>query len=310
MKKYILTRMVHLLIVMFVVSFFTFAMVYIAPGDPAELLLSAHDTIPTSEVLEKTRTEMGLDDSFIIQFGRWLKGVLHGDLGTSYVSGEAVWDRVIPRLGMSIKLAVTAFILLVGISFPLGFLSAVFKSKPVDHTIRIISFLEISVPTFWLGLILIYTFTVKFQWFKIMDQQSVKSVVLPAFTLAVPLIGRYTRIIRAAILDEYSKNYVLGERSRGAGELSILLRNVLPNSILGILTLLGLSVALLLGGTVIVENIFSWQGLGSLALQSVTYRDYPVLQSYVLLMSIIYVNVNFVVDVVTIILDPRLREEN
>lgn len=309
MKTYFFKRIIQLMVVMFAASFFTFVMTYMAPGDPAEMLLKAHDTIPTEEALEAMRADMGLNQPFLVQYGNWLKGVLKGDLGESYSTGEPVFEKAIPRLGMTVKLAVVAFALLVVISFIFGLLSAVHKGKIADYLIRFLSFGAISIPSFWLGLILIYVFVVRLQWFRITEQDTLKSVILPALTLSIPLMGRYIRIIRTAVLDEYSKDYVAGERARGAGEMSILIRNVLPNSVLSILTLLGLSAALLLGGTVIVENIFSWQGLGAMALQAITYRDYPVLQAYVLFMSVIYVGVNFLVDIVSQLLDPRLREE-
>lgn len=306
--NYFIKKASQLITVLIVASFFTFAMSYFAPGDPAEMKLKAHDIIPTEARLNELRSEMGLDDSFFVQYTRWISGVLKGDLGESYISGEPVIVKVIPRLNLTLKLATFSFALLLTFSFSLGILSAIYKGSFVDYFIRFISFAAISMPSFWLGMLLIYYFSVKLQIFKITAEPSLSNMLLPALTLSIPLMGRYIRVIRTAILEEYSQNYVIGEKSRGGGKWSVLFKNILPNAIVSIITLLGLSAALLLGGTVIVESIFSWQGLGSMALEAITYRDYPVLQSYVLFMSVIYVLVNFTVDIVSQAVDPRLRE--
>lgn len=306
--NYFIKKASQLITVLIVASFFTFAMSYFAPGDPAEMKLKAHDIIPTEARLNELRSEMGLDDSFFVQYTRWISGVLKGDLGESYISGEPVIVKVIPRLNLTLKLAIFSFALLLTFSFSLGILSAIYKGSFVDYFIRFISFAAISMPSFWLGMLLIYYFSVKLQIFKITAEPSLSNMLLPALTLSIPLMGRYIRVIRTAILEEYSQNYVIGEKSRGGGKWSVLFKNILPNAIVSIITLLGLSAALLLGGTVIVESIFSWQGLGSMALEAITYRDYPVLQSYVLFMSVIYVLVNFTVDIVSQAVDPRLRE--
>ncbi len=306
--KYFIRRFIQLIFVMLAATFFTFAMAYLAPSDPAEMVLISHDTLPTKEALENLREEMGLNESFVQQYGNWLSHILQGDLGQSYTTGEPVLEKCLPRLGITIKLASVSFVLLVVVSFSLGVLSATKKGKWIDYGIRLFSFSAISMPSFWLGMLLIYFFAVKCQWFEITGEQTLSNMILPGLSLSIPLMGRYIRIIRTAVLDEYSKDYVLGERSRGASEWSILMRNVLPNSLLSIVTLLGLSAAVLLGGTVIIESIFSWQGLGTLTLQAITNRDYPILQAYVLFMSATYVSINFVVDMISQGIDPKLRE--
>ncbi|PAB60136.1 nickel ABC transporter permease [Anaeromicrobium sediminis] len=306
MKSYLFRRILQLLIVMLLASFLTFSLTYISPSDPAEMMLTSHDIIPTKELLEKTREEMGLNDPFIVQYGNWLKDLLTGDLGYSYSTRESVADILSQRISMTVRLAVVALLFLIAFSLTLGILSAIKKNKLLDYIIRGISFVGISIPAFWLGLILIYIFVVKLHWFKITDQYSLKSVILPALTLSIPLMGRYIRQIRAAILEEYTQDYVIGARARGIRESEIIIKHILPNALLGVITLLGLSIALLLGGTVIVENIFSWPGLGSMALQAITYRDYPLLQSYVIFMALIYVSINFIVDIITQALDPRV----
>ncbi|MBM4763017.1 nickel ABC transporter permease [Bacillus sp. B15-48] len=307
MKQYVLKRFLQMVIVMMFASFFTFGLTFLSPSDPAEMMLTAHDVIPTEEMLEKTREEMGLNKPFFVQYGSWLMNLLTGDLGYSYSTRGAVTEVLGPRILMTVKLAVVAILILIVFSFILGILSAIKKDTLLDFLIRGVSLVGISIPSFWLGLLLIYFFVVKLNWFKITDPTSAGSVILPAVTLAIPLMGRYIRQIRAAILDQYSADYVIGARARGIKETSILLKHVLPNALTGIITLFGLSMAVLLGGTVIVESVFSWPGLGLMALEAITYRDYPLLQAYVIFMVLIYVSLNFLVDVTTQALNPRVE---
>ncbi len=307
MKGYVIRRILQLLMVMLGASFLTFGLTYLSPSDPAEMMLTSHDIVPTVELLEKTREEMGLNDPFLVQYGNWLSNLLKGDLGYSYSSREDVTDVLPKRIGMTVRLALAALLCLVLCSLLLGIVSAIKKSHFIDYIIRGLSFVGISIPAFWLGLLLMYVFVVKVRWFKITDPYAFESVILPALTLAIPLIGRYTRQIRAAVLEQFSQDYAVGARARGIKEREIILKHVLPNAMMGIITLLGLSIAFLLGGTVFVENIFSWPGLGTMALEAITYRDYPLLQAYVLFMALIYVSINFLVDISTQALDPRMR---
>ncbi|ARE88842.1 nickel ABC transporter permease [Clostridium formicaceticum] len=305
-KSNLLKKILQLMSVMMLASLITFSLTYISPSDPAEMLLTAHDIVPTQELLERTREEMGLNDPFIMQYGNWLKDLLRGDFGYSYFTRGLVTDILPQRIFMTVRLAVASLLFLIFFSFVLGILSAVKKNTVLDYIVRGLSLMGISIPAFWLGLMLMYVFVVELRWFKITQQTSLKSVILPAMTLAIPLMGRYIRQIREAILEQYSQDYVIGARARGIKESKIIIKHILPNALLGIVTLLGLSIASLLGGTVIVENIFSWPGLGSMALEAITYRDYPLLQSYVVFMTLIYVTINFIVDIITQTLDPRI----
>ena len=309
MIEYIISKFPQFIFVMLGASFLTFSLTYMSPGDPAEMMFEARGITPTKEALEEIRNQMGLNAPFIIQYGKWLSNVVRGDLGISYTTNGPVSDILKRKIPMTLKLAATALVSLVIVSLTFGVLSALFRNRIPDVLIRGISFAGISVPDFWLGLILIYLFVVKVNWFKITDPYAPSSVILPGLTLAIPLIGRYTRQIRAAILEELSKDYVIGARARGIREHTIIFRHVLPNALAGLLTLFGLSTALLLGGTVIVESIFSWPGLGSMAMDAITLRDYPLLQSYVIFMAFIYVTMSFLVDMITQLIDPQVREE-
>ena len=307
MIRHVTRKLLQLLIVLFLASVLTFLLIQISPGDPATMFLTSKGTMPTEELLDQTREEMGLNKPVIVQYAQWITGALKGDLGISYHLKVSVSDLLSQRLMMTVKLAVTAFVFLLFFSTVLGILSAVYKGKWLDYIIRGLALMGISIPNFWLGLILIYAFVVKVHIFKLTDTTSVSSVVLPAVTIAIPMVGRYTRQIRSVVLEESKADYVSGARAKGISEGKIYLSYILPNGMKQLITLFGLSVAGLLGGTVIVENIFAWPGIGALAVEAITYRDYPLLQGYVLLMALIYVTVNLFADLLTQSLDPRLR---
>jgi len=310
MRRYLLSRFPQLLLVVLGASFLTFSLTYLSPGDPAEMMFAARSVVPTEEALAEARKQMGLDAPFLVQYGRWLGKVATGDLGTSYITNGPVIDILKRKIPMTLKLALTATLFLAVFSLLFGILSALYRNHLPDFLIRGGSFCGISIPDFWLGLILIYFFVVKLGWFKITDPYLPSSVILPGLTLAIPLIGRYVRQIRAALLEEISSDYVIGARARGIREHTIILGHVLPNALAGLLTLFGLSIALLIGGTVIVESIFTWPGLGRMALDAIFQRDYPLLQAYVILMALIYVGISFLVDLVTELVNPRSREKD
>ena len=263
--------------------------------------------MPSSELLEKTREEMGLNDPVLIQYGRWLGNVLHGDLGESSKFGESVLTQMTRKLPMTLKLAGVSLVAVILISFPLGVLSAVKKNKTADYIIRFLSFFGVSMPNFWLALLLMYIFAVRLGWFKVVSTDSIGGMILPVATLTIPMISSYARQIRAALLEELNANYVIGARARGIPERRIIWGHVLPNAILPIITLLGLSVGHLLGGAAIIETIFSWQGIGNMVVEAIRVRDYPLIQGYVIWMAIIYVTVNLIVDISYRCLDPQIR---
>lgn len=306
MWHYLMKRFLQLLLAIFGVTFITFGLTMISPSDPAEVRLLANDQIPTEEALEKLREEMGLNDPFLVQYGNWVKGVVTGDFGYSHRYRSPVMAVLEQKIPITLALAGVAFGLFLVLSIGFGVLAAIRKNKWLDYCIRGVTFISISIPSFWLGLILLYYFAVKLNWFSVTKSDSFSSIVLPALTLAFPLIGKYTRLIRSELLEQLSQDYVMGARTNGIKERRILFRYVLPNALISIIPLFGLSVASLLGGTVIVENIFSWQGLGSMALEAITYRDYALIQAYVLLMTVIYVGMNFIADVLVQTIHPRM----
>ena len=307
MVRYILKRLLQLVIVLLGVTFLTFMITQATPSDAAEMKYVSMGMMPSTELLEKTREEMGLNDPVLIQYGRWLGNVLHGDLGESSKFGESVWTQMTRKLPMTLKLAGGSLIVVIVFSFPLGILSAVKKNKVADYMIRFLSFFGVSMPNFWLALLLMYIFAVRLGWFKVVSTNSVQGMILPVATLTIPMISSYARQIRAALLEELNANYVIGARARGIPERRIIWGHVLPNAILPIVTLLGLSVGHLLGGAAIIETIFSWQGIGNMVVEAIRVRDYPLIQGYVIWMAIIYVTVNLIVDIAYRLLDPQIR---
>lgn len=307
MVRYILKRLLQLVIVLLGVTFLTFMITQATPSDAAEMKYVSMGMMPSTELLEKTREEMGLNDPVLIQYGRWLGNVLHGDLGESSKFGESVWTQMTRKLPMTLKLAGVSLIVVIVFSFPLGILSAVKKNKVADYMIRFLSFFGVSMPNFWLALLLMYIFAVRLGWFKVVSTNSVQGMILPVATLTIPMISSYARQIRATLLEELNANYVIGARARGIPERRIIWGHVLPNAILPIVTLLGLSVGHLLGGAAIIETIFSWQGIGNMVVEAIRVRDYPLIQGYVIWMAIIYVTVNLMVDIAYRLLDPQIR---
>ena len=309
-KKNTGRRLVQIVIVLMGISFFTFGLTYLSPGDPAEIMLTECGNVPTPELLEKTRAELGLDKPFLVQYGTWLKGVMTGDMGTSYSMKVPVVDKLVSCFWPTLELALASLVIMVLISVPLGILSAVCRNKWVDYLVRALTFLGVSVPNFWIGLILLSIFGVTLRWVTVSGGSTdFKSLILPAVTLAIAMSAKYTRQVRIAVLEELNQDYVTGARMRGIRERTILWKHVLPNAMLPLVTLLGLSLGSLLGGTAVVEIIYNWPGMGSMAVKAISCRDYPLVQGYVLWIALLYMGINLLVDLSYTRLDPRLKEE-
>lgn len=303
-------RLLQIVIVLFGISFFTFGLTYLSPGDPAEIMLTECGNIPTPELLEQTRAELGLDKPFLVQYGNWLKGVLTGDMGKSYSMKVPVVEKLVSCFFPTLKLALASLLIMILFSIPLGILSAVYHNRWPDYLVRGLTFLGVSVPNFWIGLILLSIFGVQLRWVTVSGGSTdFKSLVLPAVTLAIAMSAKYTRQVRIAVLEELQQDYVTGARMRGLSEKKILWKHVLPNATLPLVTLLGLSLGSLLGGTAVVEIIYNWPGLGSMAVKAISCRDYPLVQGYVLWIALLYMGINLLVDLSYERLDPRLKEE-
>ena len=304
----ILSRLLQMLIVLIGISFITFLLTYLSPGDPARNVYTHSGIMPTTEMIEEMRVTLGLNKPFFTQYTDWVLNCLQGNFGDSFMLKKPVAELLSDRLWPTLKLTLASTVLMLLFSVPLGVLSAVHHNKPIDYIVRAITFFGVSIPNFWLGLMLILIFCVKLGLLPVVSSGGdLKSLILPAVTLAVAMTAKYTRQVRTAVLDELHADYVIGARARGVSESQILWRNVLPNSLLPLITMLGLSIGSLLGGTSVVEIIFSYPGLGNLAVSAIMSADYFLVQGYVLWVSVIYMLINLIVDISYNYVDPRMR---
>ncbi|UNC93005.1 nickel ABC transporter permease [Candidatus Contubernalis alkaliaceticus] len=309
MKKYIVKRLLYLFVVMLGVSLLTFSISQLTPGDPAELILRESGVEPTREAIQALREQLGLNEPLPVQYGKWLWAVLQGDLGQSFRTGQPVLEEIAHRFPATIELTLAGLLVMLVVALPVGILSALFKNTFMDHLSRFFALLGASLPSFWLGLLLIYYFAVKLSILPVMGRGGILHLVLPALTLGLGMSATYARLLRASMLEVLGQDYIHAARARGLKEHTVLVKNALKNALLPVVTAFGMSLGHLLGGTVIVETIFAWPGVGRFVVQAIFNRDYPVIQGYVLFMALIFVLVNLVVDLSYKFIDPRIRLE-
>ncbi len=282
-------------------------MMRIAGSDAITELYGSKGAV-SQEIIDAKRAELGLDQPFVTQYFSWLGGMLSGDMGTSYVSGKDVFKTFTSKLPATLLLTALSILATVVISIPLGVLAAVNHDRVIDYILRFLSFIGNSLPNFFVALLLMQLLAIKLKWLPVIaNGTSLKSAIMPTLTLAIAMSAKYMRQVRATVLEELNKDYVTGAQARGVRSRVILWKSVLKSSMLMIITLLALSIGSLLGGTAIIESIFMWDGVGKLAVDSITMRDYPLIQAYVVWMAIIYVLVNLFTDLLYHALDPRIR---
>lgn len=307
MKQYILKRLLQLIPTLIGISFLSFALMHLAGSDAVTELYADKGAV-AQEVIERKRAELGLDKPFLMQYLTWAAGMLRGDMGISYVSGQDVFKTFVSKLPATFLLALLSAGTTIIISIPFGILSAVKHNRLTDYILRFCSFVGNSLPNFFVALLLMQLFSVHWNIFPVISGGvSLKGAVLPIATLSIAMSAKYMRQIRAAVLEELGKEYVEGARARGVRGSIILRKSVLKSAMTTIVTLLALSAGSLLGGTAIVESIFMWDGVGKLAVDAITMRDYPMIQAYVVWMAVIYVMINLATDLLYHILDPRIR---
>ena len=305
--KYVINRLIQLIPVLIGITFLSFAMMRLAGSDAITEMYADKGAVSV-EIINAKRAELGLDKPFMEQYLLWLKGLLTGDMGVSYVSGRDVFDTFISKLPATILLTVLSVILTIIISIPLGILAAVRHDKVTDYILRFCSFIGNSMPNFFIALLLMQLLAIKLGVLPvIITGTGLQSAIMPTLTLAIAMSSKYMRQVRATVLEELNKDYVVGAKARGVKNTVILYKSVIKASMLTIITLLALSIGNLLGGTAIIESIFMWDGVGKLAVDAITMRDYPLIQAYVVWMAIIYVMVNLVTDLLYHLLDPRIR---
>lgn len=312
MAGYIARRVLQVLVVMLGVSIIVFAVIHLIPGDPVRVALGTRFNQETYEAL---RARAGLDQPLVIQYFDWLGGALTGDLGVSFRSGEPVTSAIVERLPATLTLAFAALAVALLIALPLGVVSAVRSGRPVDYVATFVSQIGISIPDFWMGIMFILLFSLTLGWLPPSGYVSpledpvgwLQRLLMPAVTIGVVSGAILTRFVRSSVLDALGQDYTRTARSKGLRERVVISRHVLKNAMIPVVTVTGLQLATLLGGVIVVEIVFSWPGLGQLALVAVQRRDYPVLQGTVLLFALTFLLINLVVDLLYAYLDPRIK---
>lgn len=309
MTNYVGKRLLQLIPILIGLTFLVFTLLYIAPGDPAQRKLTAQGVAVSEQVLEQTREEMGLNRPFLVRYGDWLLGVLRGDFGASYKDGMPVLPKLMRCMGNTLVLAAGSLLLALVVSVPLGVLTAARRGGVIDRLIRLLTFVGNAMPNFLVSVLLMYYLCIQVNLFPVIAKGTVQGLFLPALALAIPMASRFIRQIRAEVLEELGKPYVAGALARGVAMRTVLVHDVLRNTLSGVLTIVGLSVGTLMGGSVVVETIFRWPGIGQLVMDAISARDFPVIQGFVLLMAVIYVVVNLLTDLSYRALDPRVELE-
>lgn len=308
MKKYIVQRLLYLIPILLGITILSFGLMRTVTGDAIDVMEANRGTVLNEEAKAQMRAELNLDKPFIVQYGIWLKDMMAGDMGKSYVSGKPVFSTFMEKLPTTILLTITSIIATIIISVPLGIISAVKHNKWEDYIIRFLSFIGNSLPGFFVSLLLIYIFSIKLNLLPVMNTSvNIQSIIMPTMTLTIAMSAKYIRQIRTVILEELNKDYVIAAKARGIRYKTIMLTSIMKVVLLSFITLLSLSIGSLLGGTAIIESIFMWDGVGKMAVDAILMRDYPVILAYVVWLSIIYVIFNLITDILYHYLDPRIR---
>jgi ABC-type dipeptide/oligopeptide/nickel transport system permease component len=306
MIRYISIRLFFALPALWLIVTMVFLLAHIVPGDPVAQMLGEG---ARAEDLTQLRHALGLDLPIPVQYGRYLSGVLHGNLGESFRFQQPVLKVVAEHYPATLELAVVALLICALIGIPAGVLAAHKRGERTDHTVAVLTLLGLSVPNFALGPVLILLFSVVLGWLPVSGRGGISHLILPAFTLGAALAAILTRMVRTSVIEELSADYVRTARAKGVSESGVLFRHALRNALIPILTILGLQFGTLLAGTIVTESIFSWPGIGRLAVQAIGARDYPLLQGCILLIAVSYVFVNLLTDLVYALVDPRVRFE-
>jgi ABC-type dipeptide/oligopeptide/nickel transport system permease component len=306
MIRYISIRLLFALPALWLILTMVFLLAHIVPGDPVAQMLGEG---ARAEDLTQLRHTLGLDLPIPVQYGRYLSGVLHGNLGESFRFQQPVLKVVAEHYPATLELAVVALFICALIGIPAGVLAAHKRGERTDHAVGVLTLFGLSVPNFALGPVLILFFSVVLGWLPVSGRGGVSHLILPAFTLGAALAAILTRMVRTSVIEELSADYVRTARAKGVSESGVLFRHALRNALIPILTILGLQFGTLLAGTIVTESIFSWPGVGRLAVQAIGARDYPLLQGCILLIAVSYVFVNLLTDLIYALVDPRVRFE-
>ena len=309
MNKYIIKRIVSIIPLLFAISIFTFVFINLMPSDPAEVTLRIHQTpVITDELIEMTREELGLNDPYIIRYWNWVTDALQFDFGISYAKPEIpVSDQIAQAFPNTFVLAAASFILVLLISLPIGFFCAIYKDGWIDKIMRAIVFITTATPSFWIGIMLVWLVSVELNLLPTSGIGDWKNLVLPAFTVAISYISIFIRLIRNNMIENMKEDYVLYANVRGLKQRTILVKHILKNSLHTCVVAVGMSIPQLIAGTIVVENVFAWPGLGTLCVEAVFSRDFPMIQAYILLIGVLFVVFNLIFDILQGVMDPKLR---
>ena len=308
MRRSIIRRVLQFIPVLLGITFLAFLLIYLSPSDPVSVRMSAGGISVSPEIMESMRRSMGLDRPLLIQYGDWLWNILHGNMGKSYITDADVLDQILKALPYTLKMAGASLLLTLCISIPVGLLTAAMQNSKFDYVVRVMAFVGNALPNFIIALCLMFIFSYRLGWIPVLATTKPIGLILPALTLALVMSSRYIRQIRAAMLDELGKGYVVGLRSRGLSETTILYKNALKNIMVTVITLTGISLGSLLGGTVIVETVFTWPGLGSLIMEGISQRDYPVVQAVIVWMASAFMVVNLLTDISYTVFNPKIKD--
>lgn len=307
MAKVIGKRFLSLIPVLFVITLMAFTLMHAASSDAASILLRKEGVEPTEEAIALKRVELGLDKPLPVQYINWIKGVAHLDFGTSYQSGNPVLKEIVEIFPNTLKLTLLSFGLLLLLTIPVGILSALYPNTWIDYTGRLFSFISVSMPSFWIGMLLLYFFAVRLKWIPVISNGNMSQAFLPALTLTMGFVGSYVRHIRSNVQEIMSEGYIKAAKAKGMKEGAIVTRHIIKNAMVPMITRYGMSFCSMLGGAAIVEAIFSWPGLGGYVLDAIQCRDIPVVQGYVLFLACIVVVMNLLVDILYAVIDPRIK---
>src|SRR5215218_3830959 len=306
MHRYLIRRLVLTIPVLLGVATLVFSLIHFIPGDPAQAILG--EAAPQADV-EELRHRLGLDRPLLEQYAGFLSGLVRGDLGTSLRTGQPVTTQILERMPATMELAAAAMIVAICVSMPLGIAAAVRRGTFVDHTAMVLALSGVSIPNFWLGPLLAIVFAVELGWLPVSGRGTWAHLALPAISLGAALAAILARMMRATLLEELRELYVVAARARGVSRARSVLRHAFRNSLIPVVTIIGLQFGAVLTGAVITETIFGWPGVGRLLIQSISFRDYPLVQGCILLIALTYVAVNLATDLVYGFIDPRIRYE-
>ena len=306
MTRFLLRRLLLTIPVLLGVATLVFSLIHLVPGDPVQAMLG--DSASPQDIAD-LRGRLGLDRPLLVQYGSFLKGAVRGDLGSSLRTNQTVTAAILERMPATFELALAAMAVAAAIAIPLGIIAAVRAGTAVDYAATTLALLGISMPNFWLGPLMAIVFSISLGWLPVSGRGSAAHLILPAITLGAPLAAVLARMTRASVIEELRELYVLAARARGVSRFRAIVRHAFRNSLIPIVTVLGLQFGAVLTGAVITETIFAWPGVGRLLIQSINFRDYPMVQGCILLIAVTYVAMNLLTDLVYGLLDPRIRFE-